>query len=115
MRSIFTEEERHELQEAVAWKRQTITIPLHDGGERKMKASVLGAWAVHKGLSFGWSITHALSGALLVSRLGTMKQAKAGVAKMVKTTPDLLNLKRSEVDTRYAELRGWVKKIERGA
>lgn len=110
-KALFTEGERNELQEAASWKRQTITIPLRGGEERKVKASVLGVWAVSKGVN-GWSVTHVPSGALLASWVDTMKQAKAGVAEMIKTTPNLLNMKQSEVHARYDELQKWTKRIE---
>lgn len=110
---LFTEAERRGLREATAkaWKRQSITIPLYGGGEREMKASVLGVWAVHKGAN-GWAVTHVPSGALLASMISTMKKAKAGVEEMVKTTPSLLTMKQSETHARYDELRKWKGRIE---
>jgi hypothetical protein len=79
------------------WKKKTIIIPLFPGTDRateeKVKAFVLGSWAVHSSIggARGPVITHIPTGkAIAYAR--SFPVAKAGVKEMLMANPQLFNL-----------------------
>lgn len=95
---------------ALPWRRQVVTIPLKPktkGAKRgrrvKTPAYVKGTWAVHRphGSTRGWSISWEPTGHHLVTVYGKLDEAKAAVESLLKSIPEIAEVKTKRTLNKY--------------